>query len=146
MSVSALVCLAPGSEETEAVTTIDLLVRAVVKVTTASVAADGDLTIVCSRGVKLLANALLVSIADQPFNAIVLPGGMQGAECFRDSPLLIEKVRQTHLQGNIVAAHLCRARAGIPAPRSVPDRQYDRLSRPKRANPGEQMARAAGSV
>lgn len=58
MSVSALVCLAPGSEETEAVTTIDLLVRAGVNVTTASVASDGDLTIVCSRGVKLLADAL----------------------------------------------------------------------------------------
>ncbi|MDU4314347.1 MAG: DJ-1 family protein, partial [Klebsiella michiganensis] len=27
MSASALICLAPGSEETEAVTTIDLLVR-----------------------------------------------------------------------------------------------------------------------
>lgn len=31
MSASALVCLAPGSEETEAVTTIDLLVPAVSK-------------------------------------------------------------------------------------------------------------------
>ncbi|STR66810.1 DJ-1 family protein [Klebsiella michiganensis] len=35
MSASALICLAPGSEETEAVTTIDLLVRGGVKVTTA---------------------------------------------------------------------------------------------------------------
>ena len=60
MSASALICLAPGSEETEAVTTIDLLVRGGVKVTTASVASDGSLTIVCSRGVKLLADAPLV--------------------------------------------------------------------------------------
>ena len=55
MSASALVCLAPGSEETEAVTTIDLLVRGGIKVTTASVASDGNLAITCSRGVKLLA-------------------------------------------------------------------------------------------
>lgn len=57
MSASALVCLAPGSEETEAVTTIDLLVRGGIKVTTASVASDGNLAITCSRGVKLLADA-----------------------------------------------------------------------------------------
>ena len=56
MSASALVCLAPGSEETEAVTTIDLLVRGGIKVTTASVASDGNLAITCSRGVKLLAD------------------------------------------------------------------------------------------
>lgn len=51
MSASALVCLAHGSEETEAVTTIDLLVRGGINVTTASVASDGNLAITCSRGV-----------------------------------------------------------------------------------------------
>lgn len=51
MSASALVCLAHGSEETEAVTTIDLLVRGGIKVTTASVASDGNTAITCSRGV-----------------------------------------------------------------------------------------------
>ena len=79
MSASALICLAPGSEETEAVTTIDLLVRGGVKVTTASVASDGGLTIVCSRGVKLLADAPLVEVADGDFDIIVLPGGIKPA-------------------------------------------------------------------
>ena len=74
MNVSALVCLAPGTEETEAVTTIDLLVRAGIQVTTASVASDGALTIVCSRGVKLIADAPLVDVADGEFDVSVLPG------------------------------------------------------------------------
>lgn len=104
MVPSVLVCLAPGSEEIEAVTAIDLLVRAGIKVTTASVASDGDLAIICSRGVTLLADAALVTLADEHFDAIVLPGGLKGAECFRDSPLLVEKIHQTHLQGHIVAA------------------------------------------
>ncbi|OSN07376.1 oxidative-stress-resistance chaperone [Lonsdalea britannica] len=104
MSASVLVCLAPGSEEIEAVTTIDLLVRAGIQVTTASVASDGDLNITCSRGVRILAEVPLVAVADRAFDAVVLPGGLEGAECFRDSPLLIERLRQTHLEGNIVAA------------------------------------------
>ncbi len=110
MSASVLVCLAPGSEETEAVTTIDLLVRAGLQVTTASVAGDGALTLTCSRGVKLLADVALVQVADEPFDAIVLPGGIKGAECFRDSPLLIEKLRQMHLAGKLIAA-ICAAPA-----------------------------------
>ncbi|CNH14789.1 protein deglycase YajL [Yersinia pekkanenii] len=110
MNVSALVCLAPGSEETEAVTTIDILVRAGITVTTASVAGDGALEIVCSRGVRLLADTRLVEVADQTFDVVVLPGGVKGAECFRDSPLLVATVRQTHNEGRLVAA-ICAAPA-----------------------------------
>ncbi|MFP1945565.1 protein deglycase YajL [Lonsdalea quercina] len=112
MSASVLVCLAPGSEEIEAVTTIDLLVRAGIQVTTASVAGDGDLNIICSRGVRILAEVPLVAVADRTFDAVVLPGGLEGAECFRDSPLLIERLRQTHLEGNIVAA-ICASPAVV---------------------------------
>ena len=108
MSASALVCLAPGSEEMEAVTTIDLMVRGGIAVTTASVASDGNLAITCSRGVKILADAPLVQVADGDYDIIVLPGGLKGAECFRDSPLLVETVRQFHLSGRIVAT-ICAA-------------------------------------
>ncbi|EFA7308260.1 TPA: DJ-1 family protein [Escherichia coli] len=89
MSASALVCLAPGSEETEAVTTIDLLVRGGIKVTTASVASDGNLAITCSRGVKLLADAPLV-----------------------------ETVKQFHRSGRIVAA-ICAAPATVLVPHDI---------------------------
>lgn len=118
MSARALVCLAPGTEETEAVTTIDLLVRGGISVTTASVASDGDLTITCSRGVKLLADAPLVEVADGEFDIIVLPGGLKGAECFRDNPLLVETVRQFHLSGRIVAA-ICAAAGTVLVPHEL---------------------------
>ena len=118
MSASALVCLAPGSEETEAVTTIDLLVRGGINVTTASVASDGNLAVTCSRGVKLLADAPLVTLADGDFDVIVLPGGLKGAEYFRDSPLLVETVRQFHLSGRIVAA-ICATAATVLVPHNL---------------------------
>lgn len=118
MSASALVCLAPGSEEMEAVTTIDLLVRGGVKVTTASVASDGDLVITCSRGVKLLADAPLVQVADGDYDAIILPGGLKGAECFRDSPLLVETVKQFHRSGRIVAT-ICAAAGTVLVPHEI---------------------------
>ena len=118
MSASALICLAPGREEMEAVTTIELLVRGGIQVTTASVASDGNLTITCSRGVKLLADAPLVEVADGDFDIIILPGGIKGAECFRDSPLLVETVRQFHLSGRIVAA-ICAAAATVLVPHDL---------------------------
>lgn len=53
---SVLVCLAPGTEEMEAVTVIDIMVRAGFNVTTASAEENGELTLTCSRGVKLMAD------------------------------------------------------------------------------------------
>lgn len=117
-NVSVLVCLAHGTEETEAVTTIDLLVRGGIEVTTASVNGDGSREIVCSRGVRLLADAPLVEVADDDFAAIVLPGGLKGAEAFRDSPLLVETVRQFHLSGRIVAA-ICAAAGTVLVPHDL---------------------------
>lgn len=112
MTASVLICIANGSEEIETVTTADLLVRAGVAVTLASVTDDGSVTITASRGIKLIADTPLIKVADEPFDAIVLPGGMGGAETFRDSPLVVEKVRRMHLDGKIVAA-ICAAPAMV---------------------------------
>lgn len=91
MTVSVLICIANGSEEIETVTTADLLVRAGIKVTLASVTDDGSVNITASRGLKIIADTPLIRVADDPFDAIVLPGGLKGAEAFQNSPLVIEK-------------------------------------------------------
>ena len=110
MTHKILVCIAPGTEEMEAITAVDILVRAGYEVTTASVASDGALTMKASRGVILTADKKLVDVADDEFDCIVLPGGLEGSECFRDSPLLVETVKQQKYDGKLVAA-ICAAPA-----------------------------------
>ena len=113
MTISALICLANGSEETEVVTTADLLVRAGIKVILASAEDDvDDLVITCSRGIKLIADVPLVRVVDHHYDAIILPGGLIGAETLRDSPLVVEKVRRMHSENRLVAA-ICAAPAII---------------------------------
>ena len=82
MKKTVLVPIAPGIEEIEAVTIIDVLRRAGAEVVVASVA---DLQVVASRGVKLVADTSIADCAGRTFDLIALPGGMPGAERLRDS-------------------------------------------------------------
>ncbi|MEZ8130952.1 DJ-1 family glyoxalase III [Enterovibrio norvegicus] len=107
---SVLVCLAPGTEEMEAVTVIDVMVRAGFNVTTASAAPNGELELTCSRGVRLIADAPLVKVADDEYDCIVIPGGVEGATCLGESALIIEMLRQQQCDQKWVAA-ICAAPA-----------------------------------
>lgn len=104
MTKRILVPIAPGTEEMEAVTIIDILVRANYDVVVASADFSGQLTMKASRGVTLTADCKLVDVADEEFAAVVLPGGIGGAEVFRDSTLLVEIVKQQKYDGRLVAA------------------------------------------
>lgn len=110
MSKNALILLAQGCEETEAVTTIDLLTRAGIEVISASITEDREIH--CSRGVILLACKTLSQINDQNYDVVILPGGLKGSENFRDCPAVIEKLTQTHAKGKIIAA-ICAAPAMV---------------------------------
>ena len=74
---NVLVPLAQGCEELEAVTIIDLLRRAEINVTTASL---DEHPITASRGTKLIADTTLDQILDNEYDMVVLPGGLPGAD------------------------------------------------------------------
>ncbi|PQJ88600.1 DJ-1 family glyoxalase III [Aliivibrio sifiae] len=110
MTTKILVCLAPGTEELEAITVIDILERAKFEVTIASTAFDGALTMKAAQRVTLTADVKLVDVADEEFDCIVLPGGLEGCENFRNSTLLIEMLKQQKYDKKWVAA-ICAAPA-----------------------------------
>jgi protein deglycase len=109
MKKTILVPIAPGIEEIEAVTIIDVLRRAGAEVVVASV---GDLQIVASRGVKLVADKLIADCARLTFDLIALPGGMPGAEHLRDSADLALLLHHQHKDGRLYAA-ICASPAVV---------------------------------
>ncbi|MDA9556926.1 DJ-1/PfpI family protein [Vibrio sp.] len=105
-----LVPIAKGTEEMEAITIMDIMVRAGYHLTTASVDSEGELVVTGSRGIPLTASCKLVDVADEEFDAILLPGGLEGAMHFRDSTLLTETLRQQIYDGRLIGA-ICAAPA-----------------------------------
>jgi 4-methyl-5(b-hydroxyethyl)-thiazole monophosphate biosynthesis len=102
-----LVPLAPGFEEIEAVTIIDILRRAGVHVTAAGLS-PGPIT--GSRGVTLVPDASLDDAAVAAFDMIVLPGGGPGTENLRRDPRITALVQAQAARGGYLAA-ICAAPA-----------------------------------
>lgn len=109
MATTVLVPIADGTEEMEAVTIIDVLRRAGADVTVVSV---GGLQITASRGVKLTADTTVDRCAGRDFDAIVLPGGMPGAEHLRDCKTLIDLLKKQKEKGKLYAA-ICASPAVV---------------------------------
>ena len=101
MSKKVFVAIADGTEELEAVTIIDVLRRAKADVTVASVDAK---QVKASRGVNLVADALISECVGNTYDLIALPGGMPGAEHLRDSKELIDLLRAQADSGRLYAA------------------------------------------
>jgi 4-methyl-5(b-hydroxyethyl)-thiazole monophosphate biosynthesis len=110
MTKQVLVPISDGVEELEAVTIIDVLRRAGAEVTVAAVGMD--MAVTASRGVKLVADALISVCVQNKYDLIVLPGGMPGAEHLRDSADLIEMLRRQRCHGKLYAA-ICASPAVV---------------------------------
>lgn len=110
MTKSVLVPIADGTEEIEAVCIIDTLRRAGAEVTVASV--SGKLQITASRGVQIVADALIGDCVDSTYDLVVCPGGMPGATNLRDSKELAEILKSRQRQGRLYGA-ICAASAVV---------------------------------
>jgi len=101
-----LVFLADGTEECEALITVDMLKRAGIETKTASVMSGRG--IVSSHNIEINADLLAGDADLDSFDAIVLPGGLAGVENLKASPVVKTAVEKFMAQGKIVAA-ICAA-------------------------------------
>jgi 4-methyl-5(b-hydroxyethyl)-thiazole monophosphate biosynthesis len=111
---TAVVILADGFEEIEAVAQIDVLRRAGVEVTVAGL--EGG----CAQGAHgiEIGTEVLVSELDFEPDMVVLPGGLPGAVNLGDSPEVVALLRQQHAAGRKIAA-ICAAPAFAPVKAGV---------------------------
>lgn len=102
---SVLMPLAQGFEDLEAVTVIDLLRRAQIKVVTAGLQ-PGPVT--GSRGTVILPDSTLDAEQERVFDMVVLPGGMPGSAHLDADPRVHRLLRRHQEDGRFVAA-ICAA-------------------------------------
>lgn len=105
---TVVVVLAEGFEETEAVLPIDLLRRAGVKVLLAGLTAA---PVKGARGIVIVPDVALGSMADG-FDALMLPGGIPGANNLRDSAVLDQVLTHAFASDKLVCA-ICASPAVV---------------------------------
>lgn len=108
---TALVLLTQGSEEMEAVISIDVLRRGGIEVTVAGI--DGDEPVRCSRGVVITPDVALDAVQGD-FDIVVLPGGAEGAQRLAQSAQVGEILRKQEKSGRRVGA-ICAAPIALQA-------------------------------
>lgn len=100
-----LVPLAPGFEEIETVTVVDILRRAGARVTLAGTQ-DGALA--GSRGIHVLSDTRLEDVNADEFDLVVLPGGQPGTSNLQKNERIKVVLETMHRQNKLIAA-ICAA-------------------------------------
>jgi len=114
MLKKAIIVLANGFEEIEAVTVIDVLRRAKIDITVAGL---GDAKIKGSRGITVIADKKLDETGSG-FDACIFPGGMPGATNLAASGKVKDLIQKMNSQGKFIAA-ICASPAILLAPTGI---------------------------
>ena len=108
----ACVFMANGTEECEALLTVDILRRAGVEIVTASVNQKPE--ILSSHNVRMDTDAVAADIQAHGFDLIVLPGGMPGTTNLKENEFVKAVCQQAAATGKLVAA-ICAAPSALAA-------------------------------
>lgn len=106
---TALVPLADGFEEIEAMSVIDILRRADIQVTTVGL---NTLDVVGAHQIVVKADQLISECVSNTYDLIALPGGMPGAKNLFESDLLKEMLRKQKIEKRFLAA-ICASPAVV---------------------------------
>lgn len=114
--MNVLVPVAHGSESLECVTIVNVLRRAGLDVTVASIEPQLDIT--ATRGIVLRADCLFSELGAALYDLIVLPGGERGAQALGAHTPLVELLQAQRAAGRTYAA-ICAAPALTLAPHGL---------------------------
>ena len=113
---TSYVFFADGFEEVEALTSVDVLRRAGMPVTTVSI--NPELEVVGAHGVTVVADSLFDDNDYSDAEWLVLPGGMPGATNLADHEELCRELMAHHGRGGKVAA-ICASPSVVLAPLGI---------------------------
>ncbi|MDR2731234.1 MAG: DJ-1/PfpI family protein [Treponema sp.] len=113
MTKKALVLLAEGFEEVEAITPVDYLRRAGIEVTIAAVGLN--IMVKGARGISILADTSLSEPRSNSWDAVVIPGGMPGAANIAASKEAGVFIKEMAAGGKMVCA-ICASPAVVLTP------------------------------
>jgi 4-methyl-5(b-hydroxyethyl)-thiazole monophosphate biosynthesis len=123
MSKKAIIFLADGFEEVEAVTPIDYLRRSGAEVTIAAVRSER--TVKSSRGLAVLADTTVAELSSgagkwsaASWDAVIVPGGMPGASNIAASAACSTLLKAFATSGKLIAA-ICAAPAVVLSPLGI---------------------------
>ncbi len=117
----AIIFLAEGFEEIEALSTIDILRRG--GVNAVGVALEQGI-VRGSRGINIVPDAVIGDIADiSGYDAFILPGGLVGMENLKASSAVHAILRDADANGKIVAA-ICASPIALDAAGIIRGREY----------------------
>ena len=107
MSKKILIPMAPGCEELEAVTMINLFRRAGFAVKTATLAND-TAPVVCARETAIVPDTTLDQAMAEDFDLLALPGGQPGTNNLMADDRLLSLIKSMNDNGKYIAA-ICAA-------------------------------------